>query len=352
MRFVALAILFGVTSLSRAEPVASVNNPANIGQTLTTTVVVAPLDGAGNPIASLFQGVTWTTLQPTILVTISPSPTPYTYTGIHVWYRAEKGTGIVVKDGEWGGIYIPQAPKNIPAGIPLNCVYSAPPVMAGDLTCTPGPDTVPPTAPGVLAAISQSTSTINLTWLQATDNVGVASYSIERCLGIACLDFSPLGTSTVLAYGDANLIAGQGYSYRARALDIAGNVSGYSNTATATVLSPPPPPPPPPVCVRIPPVTPATGEVLDFTAKFVDGTGATWTIAPRVLGSDTVAGQVTVKRNGVTQFGGVEYAYRKDTAPATQVCVADFKSGPGRSCYDGAKWNQVAGAASGLAACP
>ncbi len=73
-----------------------------------------------------------------------------------------------------------------------------------------------------------------------------------------------------------------------------------------------------------------------------DSTGAVWTIAPRVLGSDTVAGQVTLRRNGVTQFGGIEYAYIKGTAP---VCVADFKSGPGVSCWNGTGWGFVAGAA-------
>ncbi len=344
-------LLFLSPALAFAEPVVSVNNPANIGQSLTTTVLIAPLDGAGNPMASLFQGVTWTFQQQTITATIPPSPTPYTYTGIHVWYRVENGTGVtLVKDNEWGGLYLGQASKNIPAGIPLNCVYSAPPIMAGDLTCTPGPDTVPPTAPGALTATSQSTSTINLTWLQATDNVGVASYSIERCLGITCLDFSPLGISTVLAYGDTNLTSGQGYSYRARAVDIAGNISGYSNTGTAVVLVPPPPPPPPPttVCVRIPPVSPLTGEVLNFTSKIVDGAGATWTIQPRVLSSDTLAGQVSLWRTpptggvAVRQFGGIFYAYRKD---AGQVCVVDDpKTGPAHSCYNGTTWVVVTSA--------
>src|SRR5260221_497826 len=122
-------------------------------------------------------------------------------------------------------------------------------------------------------------------------------------------------------------------------------LSGLANVVPTVVVPPTPPPPPPVVCVRIPPVDPAPGtEVKDFTAKMTDSSGAVWTIAPRVLGSDTVVGQVTLKRNGVTQFGGIEYAYIKGTAA---VCVADFKSGPGVSCYVAPGWVPVAGAGGG-----
>lgn len=82
--------------------------------------------------------------------------------------------------------------------------------------------------------------------------------------------------------------------------------------------------------------------MLDFTAKLTDAVGAVWTITPRLIGSDTAAGQVTLKRNGVTQFDGVEYAYIKGAGP---VCVADFNSGPGVSCWNGTGWTGQAGPA-------
>src|SRR5258706_3590401 len=53
-------------------------------------------------------------------------------------------------------------------------------------------------------------------------------------------------------------------------------------TCALVVVAPPPPPPPPVACVRIPPVTPVTGEVTDFTAKMTDSSGPDRTIAPRV----------------------------------------------------------------------
>ncbi len=79
-----------------------------------------------------------------------------------------------------------------------------------------------------------------------------------------------------------------------------------------------------------------------------DSAGAVWTIAPRVMGTDTAIGQVSLWRKpptssiAVQQFGGIEYAYIKGTAA---VCVADFKSGPGVSCYVAPGWIQAAGAA-------
>jgi chitodextrinase len=49
---------------------------------------------------------------------------------------------------------------------------------------------------------------------------------------------APVGTT----YSDTGLSANASYSYRVRATDAAGNLSGYSNTASATTPSAPPPP--------------------------------------------------------------------------------------------------------------
>src|SRR5258708_25108766 len=74
-------------------------------------------------------------------------------------------------------------------------------------------------------------------------------------------------------------------------------LSGLANVVPTVVVPPPPPPPPPVVCVRIPPVNPAPGvEIKDFTATMTDSAGAVWTIAPRVMGTDTAIGQVSLWR--------------------------------------------------------
>ena len=108
----------------------------------------------------------------------------------------------------------------------------------------PPPHTTPPTAPGGLTATSASSTQINLAWTASTDNVGVTEYKVERCQAIGCTTFSQIATSTGTTYDDTGLAASTSYSYRVRATDAAGNVSTYSNTASAATRTPQPPTPP------------------------------------------------------------------------------------------------------------
>ena len=101
----------------------------------------------------------------------------------------------------------------------------------------PPPDTTAPTVPGSLGATAASASQINLSWTASTDNVGVTGYQIERCTGAGCSNFAPLTTVTTTSYSNTGLAATTSYSYRVRASDAAGNLSGYSNTATASTPS-------------------------------------------------------------------------------------------------------------------
>ena len=95
-------------------------------------------------------------------------------------------------------------------------------------------DTTPPTAPSNLTATAASASQINLAWTASTDNVGVTGYLVERCSGAGCTNFAQIGTPTSTSFSDTGLTANTSYSYRVRATDAAGNLSAYSNTATAT----------------------------------------------------------------------------------------------------------------------
>ena len=97
-------------------------------------------------------------------------------------------------------------------------------------------DTTPPSAPTGLSA-SAGGSVVNLTWTASTDNVGVTGYQIERCQGSGCSSFAQVGTSTSASYTDGGLTASMTYNYRVRAIDAAGNLSGYSNTTTATTTA-------------------------------------------------------------------------------------------------------------------
>ncbi len=104
---------------------------------------------------------------------------------------------------------------------------------------TPLPaDAQPPSAPTNLVATPVSVSRIDLNWTASTDNVGVASYLVEREEPGAA-NFVQIGTTNTVAYSDFGLSANSSYSYRVRAMDTSGNLSGYSGVAVAATPSAP-----------------------------------------------------------------------------------------------------------------
>jgi hypothetical protein len=92
-----------------------------------------------------------------------------------------------------------------------------------------------PSQPTGLTATAASSTQINLLWTASTDNVGVTGYKVERCSGGGCSAFAQVGTTggSTVAFSDTGLTASTSYSYRVRATDAAGNLSTYSNIASA-----------------------------------------------------------------------------------------------------------------------
>ncbi|HTT20208.1 MAG TPA: fibronectin type III domain-containing protein [Candidatus Sulfotelmatobacter sp.] len=103
----------------------------------------------------------------------------------------------------------------------------------GGSASTP-PDTTPPTAPTNLVVTAASSTQINLSWTASTDNVGVTGYQVERCHGAGCSNFAQIATPVGTSLNDTRLTPSTSYSYRVRATDAAGNLSGYSNIATTS----------------------------------------------------------------------------------------------------------------------
>ncbi|MCF7984187.1 MAG: sulfatase-like hydrolase/transferase [Thiohalocapsa sp.] len=89
-----------------------------------------------------------------------------------------------------------------------------------------------PAAPEALSASSESATSILLLWEdRSNDETG---FSIERRAGQQNFkQIAQVGADTS-SYRDSGLRAGSLYSYRVRAQDTAGTLSGYSNTAAAT----------------------------------------------------------------------------------------------------------------------
>ncbi len=101
------------------------------------------------------------------------------------------------------------------------------------------PDTIPPAAPTTVSATAASSTQVNVTWSEATDNVGVSGYRVERCLGAGCTNFVEVATPTGSSLNDTGLVASSTYRYRVRSADLAGNLSDYSTIASATTPEPP-----------------------------------------------------------------------------------------------------------------
>jgi YD repeat-containing protein len=108
------------------------------------------------------------------------------------------------------------------------------------VSATTPTDTQAPTIPTGLSTVSQS-SLITLFWAASKDNVGVTGYLVERCQGNNCSTFSQIATSATTTYIDVGLSPSTNYSYRVRAMDAAGNLSGYVSIATFTLSDTEPP---------------------------------------------------------------------------------------------------------------
>jgi len=133
--------------------------------------------------------------------------------------------------------------------------------MTASATTLATPDTTAPSTPGSVTAIAVSSSQIDVSWSDATDNVAVTGYRVFRN-GVLV---ATLGNVTT--YQDAGLAAATTYSYRIRALDAAGNVSGQSLAASATTLA---------VLDASPPTTPSTLTASVVSASRVN---LTWSAA-------------------------------------------------------------------------
>ncbi len=98
-------------------------------------------------------------------------------------------------------------------------------------TLAPVPDTTAPTAP-TLSASGTTTTTTNLSWTGATDNVGVTGYDVYQ--GTTLLG----STTTATTFAVSGLTASTSYTFTVVAKDAAGNVSVASNAVTVTTLTP------------------------------------------------------------------------------------------------------------------
>jgi len=134
------------------------------------------------------------------------------------------------------------------------------------------PDTTAPTAPATATATPVSPTRINVAWTASSDDGALFGYHLERCQGAGCSNFAQIVTTGATSHSDEGLAAATSYSYRVRAVDASGNLSGYSPVATATT--------PPPLDTT--PPTPPTG--LSATATGSTSIALSWTASTDNVG--------------------------------------------------------------------
>src|SRR5262249_6376908 len=154
---------------------------------------------------------------------------------------------------------------------------------------------------------------INLSWGASTDNVGVTSYLVERCQGAGCTTFTQVGTPTATTFSDTGLTAGTSYSYRVRATDAAGNLSPYTNVASATTTAVDTSPPTQPGTLTATAV--GSAQVNLAWGAATDNVGVTNYLIERCQGATCssfaqVATSTTTTFNNTGLTAGTSYSYR------------------------------------------
>lgn len=105
-------------------------------------------------------------------------------------------------------------------------------------TTPAGGDTAPPSnvrGCGVIAETVDGANVLVVTCLESTDNIAIREYLFEACEGDTCTDWASIGTASTPTINHSGPVAGETWSYRAKAVDVFGNVSvRYSVRVVAT----------------------------------------------------------------------------------------------------------------------
>lgn len=167
---------------------------------------------------------------------------------------------------------------------------------SNEANATATADTTAPTAPSNLVA-TPAAGQVALSWTAATDDVGVARYTVMRG-GVA------LATTTGTGYTDTSVSGGSSYTYAVTAQDAAGNVSAASDPVTVTV----------PTATRSITVDKVVSTHRGTAATTVAATGVTTTgsqeLLLALLSSDGPSGGGTAAFSSVTG-GGLTWTLRQ-----------------------------------------
>ncbi len=158
------------------------------------------------------------------------------------------------------------------------------------------PDTVPPTTPGVPSGMSNSSSSVDLTWVGSTDTVSSSlTYRVYRD---GLLAGSTTTAASTVAFTDTGLAPGSTHTYTVEALDGAQNVSAMSQPSGPITVQ------------QLPP-----GILFD---DFSSGLGG-WTVTRVTL--DNTIGSPAAPSARVQVTGLSAFAQKILAVPLTSLCL-------------------------------
>ena len=185
----------------------------------------------------------------------------------------------------------------------------------------PAPDKTPPSVPTNFIAATVYPNDIGLTWTPSTDNVGVNEYKLYR-------NGSLLATTTLVAYNDLNLVAGETYTYTLQALDASGNASAL--TAPLVVETTDTTPPTVPTGLTVTSNTSKAVSLKWNASTGIGGVGGYWVLRGSTPTSMTIHATVTTgttytdhNQPSTTYYYAVEAfnPLKIASAPSTTVTV-------------------------------
>jgi hypothetical protein len=204
----------------------------------------------------------------------------------------------------------------------------------------PYEDVQAPSVPANLTA-SGSTASVSLSWSPSNDNVGVTAYDVYRSTtsGFTPSSSNKVSQTASTTFTDTGLAPGT-YYYRVKAEDAAGNLSGASNEANATVTSGDTTPPS--VSITAPAGGATVSATVPVNATASDNTGVAgvqFRLDGNTLGAEDVTApygvnwDTTTAVNGSHTLTAVARDAAGNTATSAPVTVTVSNTAPPPTTY-------------------
>ncbi|WP_353063325.1 IPT/TIG domain-containing protein [Tunturibacter psychrotolerans] len=180
----------------------------------------------------------------TVIAAIAPKPNEAVFSwtpstgGIIASYLVERCTGLNCSNFSQIGSVSAPALTYTDTTISSGTVYSYRVRAQSSTNTFSAYSIVQPLSPVIPYIVSgfAANSLRALSWNASGENGGsISQYSIERCAGAGCSNFSQIAATSSTSYIDVSAAGGTTYTYRARAQDVNAVYGPYSVAATVTI---------------------------------------------------------------------------------------------------------------------